>query len=45
MFIEDGRTYEECDRCGMRVEVDDATDARCWGINHYSLFHPEVDNQ
>jgi hypothetical protein len=34
---DDGGLYERCDVCGLTVEVDDAEDARGWGINHYAM--------
>jgi hypothetical protein len=36
---DDGTTYEQCERCGRRAEVDDDEDARRWGINHWATYH------
>lgn len=38
-YYESGVLYEQCDRCDMRVEVDDREDGRGWGINHEYMFH------
>jgi hypothetical protein len=40
----DGFQYERCDICGRTVEVDDAEDARGWGLNHYAAFHEHKDD-
>jgi len=46
MYLDSTRgLVERCARCGREAEVDDAADARAWGVNHEYAYHTRHDEE